>query len=162
MWVGSMKLYIAILGRSVWALLNTYYAVVRSKEYYPDSIHVFAEEPFEDDLSKVEEGLRIISVGFGLNPLIQQEIIGEADFFEAGRKVSSLVKSLKDSGSEVAIDVTSGRKAVVAGALISLARVRVNHVYYLAINSLKDASKPYMMIPLQIQMLKDFVVESEV
>ena len=113
-WVSSMKSYIAILGRSVWALLNTYYAVVRSKAYCPDSIHVFAEEPYEKDLGKVEDGLRIISVGFGLDPIIQQDTVSEADFFEAGHKVSSLVKSLKDSGSEVAIDTTSGRKTVHA------------------------------------------------
>ena len=161
MLVDSMKVYIAILGRSVWALLNTYYVVLRSKAYYPDEIHVFAEKPYERDLDIVKEGLRIISLGFGLKPAIQQDTVSEADFLDAGRKVSLLVKSLKDSGSDVAIEITSGRKAVVAGALISLAQVPVDHVYYLAMASLEDASKPHMMIPLQIQRLKDFVAESE-
>jgi len=156
-----MRSYIALLGRSVWALLNTYYVVVRSKKYYPDNIYVFTEEIFKENVSKVEEGLRIISVGFGLNPVVRQDTVKAADFFEAGRKVSSLVRALKDSGSEVAIDVTSGRKAVVAGTLIALARIQVDHVYYLAISSLEDASKPYMMIPFQIQALKDFVVDSK-
>ena len=159
--VDSMKVYIAILGRSVWALLNTYYAVLRSKAYYPDEIHVFVEKPYEGTLGEVEEGLKIISAGFGLDPVIRQETVSEADFLDAGRKASLLVKPLKDSGSDVAIEITSGRKAVVAGALISLARVPVDHVYYLAIASLEDASKPHMMIPLQIQRLKDFVVGSE-
>jgi len=38
------KAYITILGRSTWALINTYHAVLMEEAYHPDVIHIFAED----------------------------------------------------------------------------------------------------------------------
>jgi len=54
-----VRAYITILGCSMWALLNTYYAVLMEKAYYPDAIHVFAEDAYAGELEKVVEGLKI-------------------------------------------------------------------------------------------------------
>jgi len=32
-----------MLGRSIWAVLNSYYAMLKEKQYYPDDIILFAE-----------------------------------------------------------------------------------------------------------------------
>jgi len=37
------NIYITMLGRSIWAVLNSYYAVLKEKQYYPDDIILFAE-----------------------------------------------------------------------------------------------------------------------
>jgi len=156
------KVYITILGRSTWALINTYYAVLAEKSYYPDIVYIFAEDIYADQLDKAVKGIEILSEEFDFKPEIRQEIVKEADFVEAGLKITSLIKDLKQNGYKVAIDVTPGRKALVAGALIPISKIGVDHVFYLAIKTLDNASKPYKMIPLQIQELRDFVEDAKV
>ena len=84
------------------------------------------------------------------------EQIPTGDFVDEGRKISARIKAGRKQGSKVAIDITPGRKALVAGALIPLASISVDHVFYLQITSTDDAAKPYMMIPLASQQLRDF------
>jgi len=162
---GKMKInktvYISVLGRSTWALINTYYAVLTERSYYPDLVYIFAEDIYADQLDKAVKGIEILSEEFGFKPEIRQEIVREADFVEAGFKITSLIKDLKQNGYRVAIDITPGRKALVAGALIPISKIGVDHVFYLAIKTLDNASKPYKMIPLSIQELRDFVEDAK-
>jgi hypothetical protein len=152
-----MKAYITMLGRSTWAMINAYYAIVMHKKYRPDEIYIFLENIYINKLPKAIEALKIISRAFGFEPRISYEIIEEANFLEADKKIGDLLKELKEKGYEITIEITSGRKALVAGALIHGVPLKVNHVFYLAIKNLEFANRPYMMIPLQIQKLKDFM-----
>ena len=151
----SKKAYITVLGRSTWALINTYYSVLMEKSYHPDITHIFAEEIYAEELDKAIEGIKILSEEFGFTPEIERHMVKEADFIEAGMKISSLVRELKEKGYAVAIDITPGRKALVAAALIPAVKHKMDHVFYLAVKRLEP--KPYMMIPLSIQELKDFM-----
>ncbi|MCQ5376601.1 MAG: hypothetical protein NO516_00960 [Candidatus Methanomethylicia archaeon] len=151
--------YITMLGRSLWALVNSYYAVLRERGIRPKEIRLLAEKPYEGDVSKAEGAIRVLSEEFGLNPSISHAIVGEGDFFGAGLEVKKLVTTFKSRGFEVALDITPGRKALVAGSLLSLSNVDIDHVYYLKIKSLENSSRPYMMIPLNYQELSDFVAD---
>ena len=155
------KALLTLLGRSTWALINTYYALLTEKEYCPDKIVIITEEPYKKQLVKAREGIEILSSAHGFTPEISEISLPSSSFIEAGKQISSLVKQLKADDYEIAIDITGGRKALVAGTLLSIANQGVNHVFYLAIDSLDDASKPYMMIPLSIQHLRDFTEEAE-
>jgi len=153
------KAYITLLGRSAWAVLNTYYAVLAEKSYYPNTIHIFAEKSYSEDLEKIAEGMRILSEEFEFEPKIDSTIIEDNDFISAVRKIGELVKKLKEQGCSVAIDITPGRKTLVSAALIPAVKLRLDHVFYLAVKELED--KPYMMIPLANQQLRDFMEEAE-
>ncbi len=91
-----MKVYITILGRSTWALINTYYAVLMDGRYLPDVIHIFAEDIYSEELEKAAEGLRILSEEFGISPEINTHVVPEADFIEAGRTISDLIRRLRE------------------------------------------------------------------
>lgn len=153
------KAYITLLGRSAWAVLNTYYAVLAEKGYYPDVIHIFAEKSYSEDLEKIAEGMRILSEEFGFEPEISSTVIEDNDFISAVRRIGELVKKLKERGCSVAIDITPGRKTLVSAALISAVKLRLEHVFYLAVKQLE--ARPYMMIPLANQQLRDFMDEAE-
>ena len=155
------KALLTLLGRSTWALINTYYALLAEKAYHPHQIIIITEEPYKEQLDKAREGLEILSAAHGFTPEISEISLPSSSFIEAGKKISTLVMELKANDYEIAIDITGGRKALVAGTLLSIANQGVNHVFYLAIDSLDDASKPYMMIPLSIQHLRDFTEEAE-
>lgn len=149
--------YVTILGRSTWALINTYYAVLTEKSYFPDLIHIFSEDIYADELDKAVRGIEILSEEFNFKPEIRTEIVKEADFIEAGLKINSTIKELKEKGYTVAVDITPGRKALVAGALLSAEKLGVDHVFYLAVKNME--SKPYRMKPIAIQKLRDFIVD---
>ncbi|AIF69546.1 hypothetical protein PAP_05730 [Palaeococcus pacificus DY20341] len=156
-----MKAYVTMLGRSTWAMINAYYAVVMHKKYHPDEIYIFLEDIYVDKLPKAVEALEIISEAFGFKPKISWKIIEEANFLEADKKIGELLRELKSRGCEIAVEITSGRKALVAGALIHGIPLKVDHVFYLAIRSMEFANRPYMMIPMQIQILKDFMEDKQ-
>uniref|UniRef100_A0A7C3RM36 Uncharacterized protein n=1 Tax=Archaeoglobus fulgidus TaxID=2234 RepID=A0A7C3RM36_ARCFL len=152
------KAYITLLGRSEWAVINTYYAVLAEKSYYPDTIHIFAEKSYSADLEKIADGMRILSKEFGFEPEISSTVIEDNDFITAVRKIGELIRKLKEQECSVAIDITPGRKTLVAAALIPAVKLRLEHVFYLAAKELE--SKPYMMIPLASQKLRDFMEEA--
>lgn len=154
-----MKAYITMLGRSTWAMINAYYAVVMEKKYKPDEIYIFLEDIYQEKLLKAVRAFEIISNAFGFSPKIEWRIIKEANFREARREVEKLLRELKNKGAEIAIDITSGRKALVAGALVQGVPLKVNHVFYLALSDkdIQFANRPYMMIPLHAQKLEDLM-----
>ena len=145
-------------GRSVWALLNAYYAMLRETKFRPTQIIILSEIEHAGQIQLVKKGLTILSDGYGIAPNVDIEQIQTGDFIQAGKKISARIKAGKEQGSKVAIDITPGRKALVAGALIPLANLSVDHVFYLQITTTDDAAKPYMMIPLTSQQLRDFRV----
>lgn len=156
-----MRTYITILGRSSWALINTYYAVLKHVKFYPDNIYIITENIYKPDLDKVVAGLKILSDEFNIEPKFYKKIMKEADFGDSGIRINNLIQKLKDKRHEIAVDITSGRKALVAAALIPLSKTHVNYIFYLAIKTTKGVNKPYEMIPMQIQDLRDFIQEGD-
>ncbi|MEM0203814.1 MAG: hypothetical protein QXO16_06855 [Archaeoglobaceae archaeon] len=157
--MSEKRAYITILGRSLWALSNAYYAVLVQKSFFPDVVHIFTEEIFLKDLPKAEKAIKVLSEEFGFVPEIQTHISKEAEFFSAGVEVSELIKKLRSEGYRIAIDITPGRKALVVALLIPAMKQKIDHLFYLAVKKLEE--KPYMMIPLANQELKDFIEEAE-
>lgn len=154
------KAYLTALGRASWALVNTYYAVLREHGFLPDNIYIFTEEAYEHKLEKTIAAIKVLSEEFGIQPKIESRVVNDWDFIEAGKEISVLVKALKEDGYQVAIDITPGRKAIVVAALIIGIKVKIDYVFYLAIKSTVDAAKPYMMIPMQIQQIREFMEDS--
>jgi hypothetical protein len=152
----SEQIYITILGRSSWALLNCYYAVLRETTFRPTEILVITEELFSTQIGPVRRGLSILSEAYRISPQIGEMILGEADFLAACTQIPEAIQQRKREGKAVAVDITSGRKALIAGALMAVPRESLDHVFYLALTTIEGVAKPYLMIPLQMQRLKDF------
>lgn len=129
--------------------------------FYPDKVIIFTEKTYHQELDKATTAIEVLSNEFGFNPEIDTHIMSDWDFLAAGKDLFMHVKSLKTKAYEVAIDITPGRKPIVVAALITGIKIKVDHVFYLAIKSTKDAAKPYMMIPLQIQQIRDFMDDAK-
>ncbi len=160
------KIYITMLGRSVWAVLNSYHAVLRERAFFPDEVVLFAEGNSSEKLLKEVEttvnGLKVLSEEFEISPSIRYEMISEYscgatcdhDFVKMVRHVIELIKKSKKEGDVIAIDITPGKKTLVAGTLLPINLSDVEHIFYLSIK--ETVPRPYMMIPYQIQQLNDF------
>ncbi|KXB07714.1 hypothetical protein AKJ51_00375 [candidate division MSBL1 archaeon SCGC-AAA382A20] len=155
-----MGVYITLLGRSTWALLNTFYAVANEGKE-PDSVHIFVEKSYKDKLETAEEGVRIISDGFGFSPEIKSHIVNDAKFKDALSGMKETLQDLFNEENRILIDITPGRKALVAGALLSASRLtnkgefNIDRIFYLAIETTEDVAKPYYMLPMEIQKLRE-------
>ena len=77
----TKKIYITMLGRSIRAVLNSYYAVLKEKQYYPDDIILFVETISDPEHTKnlelTKQGLTLTSSHFGISPTIHHQIISE-------------------------------------------------------------------------------------
>ncbi|MBA3046549.1 MAG: hypothetical protein KKH41_01595 [Candidatus Thermoplasmatota archaeon] len=153
--MSSDKAYITILGRSSWAMVNSYYAVLRQENFLPDVIHIFTEKKYESYAPKIREAFGILNSEFGIKPSIDVHTVEDVDFIAAGKQMSETIQNLKRAGMEVALDITPGRKALIIGALIPAMKQDLEHIYYLEITDMSDAARPYMEIPLQQQKLWD-------
>ncbi len=154
--------YITLLGRSTWALVNAYHAVLREKGLRPERVSIVTEEPYAKEASTAAAAVRVVSEGYGFSPEVRIEVLPEADFVQAGQTIRSLAGDYIRQGFRVALDITSGRKVTVAGALIavSLAGLDIRHIYYLSMKSTDDVAKPYTMIPRQIQRIRDLMEDA--
>lgn len=155
-----------MLGRSVWAVLNSYHAVLCEKVFFPDEIVLFAEgKASKELLTEIEttiNGLKVLSEEFEVSPSIKHEVISECscnvdsndDFVNMVQCIRDLIKNRKKEGDVIALDITPGKKTLVAGALLPITLSDVDHIYYLSIK--ETFPRPYMMIPYQMQQLNDF------
>ena len=151
-----MKAYITMTGRSDWAVLNSLWAAIKEKNYVPEKVYILAENWNIARAEKVKEGITTLLREYVQNPevIIVQTKIG--DPIEARTRVTEIID--KEKENEIAVDITPGRKAAVTGALVASASAKKNikHIFYLYIETLENASKPYIMIPKSIQHFNDF------
>ncbi len=73
------------------------------------------------------------------------------------KAIREIVVTEQDNKSEIAVDITPARKAIVAGMLLSSYNIIFDHVFYLYIENLRYADHPYLMIPLCMQKHHDFM-----
>ncbi|MFQ5834124.1 MAG: hypothetical protein ACE5H4_15575 [Candidatus Thorarchaeota archaeon] len=161
--MGDDQAYITLMGRSGWAVVNSFHAVSIETEYRPVQIHLIHESQYSDAVEPVVQGLEAIQSSY-TTPSVSCIEVPDWDAHAAGRTALELVQTLREKGFEVALDITGGRKALVTGSLLALREEPFRHVYYLAIETTEGAAKPYLMIPKRIQRLFDIVaneVQSE-
>jgi len=151
--------YITLLGRSAWALVNTYYKVLRegkgSREI--DRIYIFTEERYRESLPRVVESLKAISRAYNMDPEIKTEVVPNYGFFVADRKFKELFSRLEEEGYRLGLDVTSGRKALVAAAIVQIRQFPVSFIVYMGLLDLEFSDRPYMMIPTHMQPIRNFL-----
>ncbi len=154
--MSNSQAYITLMGRSGWAVVNSFHASVIETDYRPEEVILLYEAQYTDGIKPVVEGLEIVQGTYSTPNVVQVEV-PTSDAHAAGQVALDLVRQLKTKGSKVALDITGGRKALVAGSLLALKDQGLDHVYYLAIETVEGVAKPYLMIPKRIQKLIDLV-----
>ncbi|NJE60907.1 hypothetical protein [Thermococcus sp. 21S7] len=148
--------YITLLGRSPWAVVNTYYKIL-TRGGKAERIYVFTEERYRHNLPRVVEAIRAISEAYNLNPTIETEVVPDYGFFVADRKFRELFSKLEREGYRMGLDITSGRKALVAAAIVQIRQFPVAFIVYMGLLDLDFPDRPYMMIPTHMQPIKNFL-----
>ncbi len=147
-------IHVALLGRTPWALVNTYYASIM-KDGKPRKVVVVTERRYSKSLPKVVAAIRAISEAFSFFPEVDTRVIEDDDFAGAERVFAELFREV--NGEEVVINMTSGRKALVAAAIIQGRKANTKKVLYMALLDVAFPNRPYMMLPKHLQVLKNFL-----
>ncbi|ASJ00812.1 hypothetical protein [Thermococcus gorgonarius] len=147
-------IHVALLGRTPWALVNTYYAsLMRGSR--PRKVYVVTEKRYAGSVPKVVEAIKAISAAYGLTPEVETLLINDDDFIMADRVLGELFSSF--NGEEVVLNMTSGRKALVAAAIIQSRVANVKEILYMALLDVAFPNRPYMMLPKHMQRIKNFL-----
>jgi hypothetical protein len=155
-----MKVYITMTGLSDWAVFNSLWAVIRLREYIPDKVYIFSTKRRRSQAQLARRRFRILLKEYGKkNPQIEIIYVAQADFVASGKRINEVVKEEKSKGNEIAIEITPGRKAMVAGALVPGIQGNVDHVFYLFLENFDYADNMFMKIPLCFQHSHDFMEE---
>jgi hypothetical protein len=152
--------YVTLLWRSPWAVVNTYYKLLTMGKK-ADRIYVFTEERYRENLPKVVKAIEAISEAYNLHPTIETEIVPNYGFFVADKKFKELFSKLEREGYRMGLDITSGRKALVAAAIVQIRKFPVSFIVYMGLLDLDFPDRPYMMIPAHMQPIKNFLGEED-
>lgn len=153
----SLKVYITLAGAAEWALINSLWASVREQNYVPDKVYICSTRNNMKGAQRNKERVKALLEGCAKAPAIVMVEIPENDFIVTGKKISDIIKKEKKANNQVALDITSARKAISSPALIAADRFRADHIFYLYIEDITNADRPYLMIPLNIQHPNDFL-----
>ena len=146
-------------GISKWPVLNSLWAAICCKGFVPDKIYLFATRGREQEAQALAPWIRILLDSYGkkVEPILRE--IDEGDFASSGRKITAVMEEERGLANEVAIDITPGRKAIISSALLSAWQKQVDHVFYLYLEDMRNASNPYPMIPFHLQHFVDLKEE---
>ncbi len=155
----AQKVYITMTGISKWPVLNSLWASICCKGYVPDRIYLFVTRGREPEAQILASWIRILTGYYGNAVESVQKTIDEGDFTSSGKKITAVMEEERSAGNEVAIDITPGRKAIISSALLSAWQKQVDHVFYLYLEDMRNASNPYPMIPFHLQHFVDLKEE---
>jgi len=155
----AQKVYITMTGISKWPVLNSLWAAICCKGYVPDKIYLFVTMGREAEAQSLSDWIKVLMDSYGkkVEPLLRT--IEEGNFTSSGKKITAVMEEERAVGNEVAIDITPGRKAIISSALLSAWQKQVDHVYYLYLEDMRNASNPYPMIPFHLQHFVDLKEE---
>lgn len=153
------KVLLTMMGRSVWGLFNSVWSDIRQFDYLPEKVYVLTAgcETAKGQMGR--DMLILLLKEHGSQADVELVDVPGNDVKEIGRKVNEIIGAENERGSEVAVDVTAGSKATVLGTVIGAGKVKVDHIFYLYIGSLQNASRPYLEIPLDLQSSHDLLKE---
>ena len=147
--------YITLLGASSWALVNSFYALVREGGHV--AAHIAIVSGSATGTADIVRALRLIAEAYGEAPNIDVIHVPETDPVAAASIVAREAAGYGGGGMTLALDITSGRKALIAALIMALEKTgcRPAHIYYLSLRCVGETPRPYMMIPRIGQVLCD-------
>lgn len=154
-----MNIYITMTGLSNWAIFNSLWAAVRLRHYIPDKIYIFTIRKRREQADLARRRFEVLLKEYGRKAKIELIEVAEADFVGSGKRINEVIKKEKSQGNTIAIEVTPGRKAMVAGALVPSIQGKADHVFYLYLENFDYANELFMRIPLTVQHSHDFMEE---
>jgi hypothetical protein len=159
----QVKVLITLMGPSNWGLFNSIWGAIRFHGFTPDRIHIMGSKRDHAEFKNLKKMLVPLLNEYGSAGDVRFEEVSVGRVDDVYKKVSRTLDE-EEQDNEMALDITPGRKAMVLGSLLAGWKdgkmSRFEHVFYLYIESLRNASRPFMLIPMSVQRCHDIPRES--
>jgi len=153
----SQKVYVSLTGRYPWATINSYYAVIYHERFIPERIIVVCEDDYKSTLPLVHQSIQCINDSFAVECSMEEVIMPTADFSLCIHQFHQLIKQFVENKDSVALDITGGRRTLIASSLLSMKQRIASHVFYLAVTEEGKKDVPFLLKPLKSMQVKDFL-----
>ena len=150
-----MRKYITLVGNNYWSTLNSFWAVIKNDRFHPDKIFLLTEKSFIERAKTLKIDIENLLEHYNQDGDVVIEVNEDADLYHAGEEIQKIINDGEEN--EAALDITGGRKTMVAGSLVNPGAKQLKHVFYLYLDDIKEVSKPYPAIDPDKMMIKDFI-----
>ncbi len=155
-----MRVLITMMGRSTWGLFNSVWASIRVWDYLPDKVYILTAGCDQPLAARAAKMLSTLLTEHGSRGDIVTRTVSAEEVGEIAKIVKEITSSERRAGNQVALDVTPGKKAAVLGAVLSgMARNDFDRIFYLYVESLKNADRAFLEIPMTLQHPHDILAE---
>ena len=155
------RIYITSTGLYDWPVVNGLWASIVHRNYIPDKLYLLSILGGNKREARLSRWLKAVLRGYGSSAQVEVTPLSVYGFTPTIEAIREIVERERGNKSDIAVDITPARKAIVAGILISGCSIAFDHVFYLYIENLRYANHPYLMIPLCMQKHQDFMEEAE-
>ncbi len=140
--------FITFLGRSKWAVVNSFRAVLYHADIDPCEVHLLFKSSDRERAASCVDGIHDILEVKGLDCNVHRHPVEEERDL---MKPANTVEDILEEAERAVIDITPARKFMASSALIEGTRKDAVEIYYLYIDTVEDADRPYLDIPLPRQ-----------
>lgn len=151
-----MRVWITCAGTSPEAVINSIWAACDVKGFIPDKIMLIHNAKNEKEVKKTIKQLsKILSSYNNSNPEFITKKIPEMNFEDIQSTIRTWIDKEKENNSEIAVDITPGRKFMSAIVMQAGIEAGIDHIYYLHLSDTSYLNEKYPRIPRTYQMLHD-------
>jgi hypothetical protein len=155
-----MNVLITLLGRSGWVLFNSVWAMIRTHDYVPEKVYIITDGCQMAVAEQVRTMLEVLLEEYEGHHEVEIVPLKGDMIKEIASKVQEIADGEKKLGRTLALDVTAGTKPLVMGAVVTgMTRNLFDRIFYLHVESQKNAARPYITIPLSMQHDHEFLRE---
>ncbi|MCU0861785.1 MAG: hypothetical protein MUE65_05650 [Methanomassiliicoccales archaeon] len=155
-----MRILVTMMGRSTWGLFNSVWASIRTYDFLPDRVHILTAGCDRHSADKAAGMLKVLLTESGSKGEVLVRVVPEEDVGGIAEQVKAITSEERRGGHSIALDVTPGKKAAVLGSVLSgMSRNDFDRIFYLYIEDLRNADRPFMEIPLSVQRPHDILAE---
>ncbi|WP_462273258.1 hypothetical protein [Methanohalophilus sp.] len=155
-----MKYWLAFIGSSPFAVINTIWAACREEGYVPEHVKFLTNNELKEEWKDtIGNWVPTLLEEYGVkDPLYSTNKIEETNFNGIHDKYRSIFSEIGEN-DEVAVDITPGRKYMSAISMEIGLEMGADHVYYMHLSDNRYQNSPYPLIPKHRHTLIDLKKE---
>jgi hypothetical protein len=140
-----VNVWITTIGTSPFAVVNPFWAACVLDNYVATRIHLLRSAATESNSAQARDWISRILKCYGVIPAFVEHSLDEENMDAFATEFCRVLKS--EAGSNIAIDMTPGRKYMSAIALLAGQKLGANRVYYLHLYDASYQDLPFVLIP---------------
>ncbi|MFA4958020.1 MAG: hypothetical protein WC556_13715 [Candidatus Methanoperedens sp.] len=141
--------------RFIFSTINPLWAACVLDGFIPEKVILITGKNLERKTGSIRTWLTSIIQGYGKEPVFEECMVDEDDINSYSTSFIDLIE--KEKGNEIALDITPGRKFMSAIMMSGGIKMKISRVYYLHLKDYSFVDRPFVIIPLACQKLKNIV-----